>query len=255
MIGLLNHKTPHKQSGFTLLELLIALVLVLVVIIGVQRFMAGVVVDQQDIGTRQNMASDSRIVLSNIARDVAQANFYPVSNRASAFSATPTPLAACTGSGSTLGSSTACQNVLGVQYAAPAGAKDCTGSAAPSSPLVPAGWVLVNNRYVLTTDSGVVSLSCEGNGNSSLQLDLLDNVLQFSATASNSSATLSNVYVPVGTRLLHLCVLTKVAQINADAQAAHSDCAGAALAEVAGWVFYKTELDVLVEPASFAAGM
>lgn len=255
MSALYPNKSPHKQSGFTLLELLIALVLILVVIIGVQRFMAGVVVDQQDIGVRQDLASESRIVLSNIARDAAQANFYPVSKQTTAFTAAPTPMVTCTGSGSTLGVSSACANVLGVQYAAPAGAKDCTGSAAPSSPLVPAGWVLVNNRYVLTTDSGVISLSCKGNGNDDGQKDLLDNVLAFRATTSDSAAVLSNVYVPVGTRLLHLCVLTKSAQTSPDAQAANSDCSGAALAPVVGWTFYKTELDVLVEPAPFPAGM
>ena len=60
-----------KQGGFTLLELLISVLLMLGIVIVVQRYVAGVVVDQTVVQLRQDQSSQIQISLSNLKRDVA----------------------------------------------------------------------------------------------------------------------------------------------------------------------------------------
>lgn len=62
-----------KQGGFTLLELLISVLLMLGIVIVVQRYVAGVVVDQTVVQLRQDQSSQVQISLSNLKRDVAKA--------------------------------------------------------------------------------------------------------------------------------------------------------------------------------------
>ncbi len=248
----------NAQAGFTLLELLISMVLVLAIIIGVQRFMAGVVFDQTIIGERQEVASETRLVLSNVSRDIARANFYPHASFSDDLPNAALPPAVGGG-----------QNLFGVRYAAPVGTADCNGAAVANQQLAGhAGWVLMENRYVLTTAGGVVSLSCDGSGGNNGQVRLIDNVAQNLpervVVAVTVNAILDNgntedlvanpQFIPINTQLVRLCLLTRVAQNVGDDSAATTDCAGAGLPVVSAWVYYKTQMDVAVGSHGFLAG-
>jgi len=260
MKGCCNINRANTQGGFTLLELLIAMVLVLAIIVGVERFMAGVVFDQVVTGQRQEEATETHIVLSNLSRDIARSNFYPYASFGSGLPTAALPAAAGNG-----------QNLFGVRYAAPVGTSDCNGAATANQPLAGhAGWVLMENRYVLTTDDGVVSLSCDGSGGDNGQVRLIDNVAQnvpLGAVGVAANAVLDDgsvvdlvaapQFIPTNTQLVRLCVLTRVGQNVNDASSATTDCEGVTLPASSNpdWVYYKTQMDVAVGSHGFLAGV
>ncbi|WP_189490890.1 PulJ/GspJ family protein [Formosimonas limnophila] len=247
----------NSQAGFTLLELLISMVLVLAIIIGVQRFMSGVVFDQTIIGERQEVASETRLVLSNVSRDIARANFYPHASFSDDLPNAVLPPAVGGG-----------QNLFGVRYVAPVGTPDCNGDTTDNQALAGhVGWTLIENRYVLTRTDGVFSLSCDGSGGDSGQVRLIDNVAKYlpsGVVGVTVDAILYNAepvdlvanpqFIPTNTKLVRLCLLTRVAQNVGDDSAATTDCAGAALPVVSAWVYYKTQVDVAVGSHGFLAG-
>jgi Tfp pilus assembly protein PilV len=247
-------RVNDTQSGFTLFELLLAMILVLAVVIGVQQFMAGVVSDQNMIGDRQADASETQIVLSNLSRDVARANFYPYATFGGGL-ANSGQLAACAGAG--------CQNLFGVRYAAPAGAADCNGNRVQGNVInnTSVGWTLIQNRYVLTTVNGVQRLSCDGSGGNVGQRRQINQVVQVTANAilndgTNVNLTNAPQFIPANTQLVRICIVTRVPQrqIVGDVAAATTNCTNQALANNAGWVNYKIMLDVVVGSHSFLSG-
>ena len=69
-----------RQSGFTLIELLITLALTLLIVVAVQRYVAGVTTDQSHLSAQQDQTSQMNISLSNIQNDVARAGFVPLAS-------------------------------------------------------------------------------------------------------------------------------------------------------------------------------
>ena len=58
-----HHSSHPRQSGFTLIELLIALALTLVIVVAVQRYVAGVTSDQEHLTQQQDQTSQTFIVM------------------------------------------------------------------------------------------------------------------------------------------------------------------------------------------------
>ena len=70
----------RTQTGFTLLELLFAMAIVLVVVVATQRYVAGVLTDREHLSAQQDQTNQINVVLSNMQNDVARAGFIPVAS-------------------------------------------------------------------------------------------------------------------------------------------------------------------------------
>ena len=146
----------HKQQGFTLLELLVALVLVLVLVVSVQRYIAGVSVDHEYLSQRHDDVTQVRIALSNIQRDVAQAGYFPYASDIDSNAPNAMPVGIFYS-----------KNQLRVTSYQPRDtAKDCNGAqkqyvqGAANQGLYTHGWTYVENVYSIVKGS----LTCDGNG-------------------------------------------------------------------------------------------
>ncbi|MGL4766546.1 MAG: prepilin-type N-terminal cleavage/methylation domain-containing protein [Formosimonas sp.] len=209
----------HAQSGFTLLELLIALTLVVVVLLTTQRYIAGLAGDHRGISERHTKATQLRIALSNMQRDVAQAGYYPYAQAGNP------------------------KNKIGVfihnnkltiaSYQPKSSARDCNGAAIQ---LENTDWVYVANTYSLENGS----LRCDGNGGNNGALAVLDGVsqLKFSALTNGS---------------VHVCLITQESQASLGEPLATTDCNDAALANQ-GTHHYKISVEMPVHTFNFPAG-
>ena len=70
----------RTQTGFTLLELLFAMAIVLMVVVATQRYVAGVLTDREHLSAQQDQTSQINVVLSNMQNDVARAGFIPIAS-------------------------------------------------------------------------------------------------------------------------------------------------------------------------------
>ncbi|WP_192878969.1 prepilin-type N-terminal cleavage/methylation domain-containing protein [Ephemeroptericola cinctiostellae] len=243
-------RKKFKQSGFTLLELLISVLLMLGIVIAVQRYVAGVVVDQTVVQLRQDQSSQVQISLSNLKRDVAQAGSYPFATTAGVALFAPAQMnvlkvgvsiAPCTAA-NCVGSQLNVASVVPV-----AQARDCHGNAiqyTAANGLLNNGWVFVYNQYAFQRNGTLLDLTCLGNGAAPAfgWRDILSGVVgaQFNQTNINGVA-----------RLIGLCIVTSDASGLNDGSATLTDCAGNGLP--AGAVFYKTRIDMPVNNYSFTA--
>lgn len=284
-------KTPleQRQGGFTLLELLIAMSLMLLLVVGVQMFTSGVVVDQQNISEDHDQATQTRIALTNIQRDVAQSGFYPFfADPDKASSANDPEKALFTSTQlSYLGTQLVCTNgvctglnVGSIQ--AVGSAVDCNGNgsgddgkltteqfaiggnlpgATDVSPFSKDGkWAIVYNQYSI--DKKEDELTCRGNGAAEsngyrARLSQLANdnaSIHFSAV-TNASLKLNNSIAAPSNRMISLCIITLENSTATPTMPVKVDCAGGTLTSApAGKAYIKTHIDMPVYAESFIAG-
>lgn len=187
-----HHSSHPRQSGFTLIELLIALALTLVIVVAVQRYVAGVTSDQEHLTQQQDQTSQTFIVMGNIQRDVARAGFTPVAAHPSAALAKPVTVQKCT--------INECKgDELIIQYwqYASGAIYDCVGHEVKKTN----NWGLVENIYRVK-DSG--ELACSGNGGTSARTEsLLNDVVSFSWQLSAKDTN-------TGAQILSLCFTTQL---------------------------------------------
>ena len=187
-----SHRTM-RQSGFTLLELLIALTLMLVVVVAVQRYVAGVMSDQKHLSAQQDQTSQMFIVLGNIQNDVAKAGFTPLASETTAEPKLSVQIRAC--SSKTKG---ACQNntELAIHYwvmGEGVNVHDCLGDIVTNRT---GKWAEVENIYRVK-DTG--ELACSGNGGTSARTEaLLNDVVSFNWQLSAKDAS-------SGAQILSVC--------------------------------------------------
>ena len=236
-----------KQGGFTLLELLISVVLMLGIVIVVQRYVAGVVVDQAAVHLRQDQSSQIQASLTSLKRDVAQAGSYPVATTAGAALFAPVRMSLLNAGVAVVPCAPAncVGDQLNVASVMPVGAADCHGNAiqyTAANGLLNNGWVFVYNQYAFVNAGGQLHLTCRGNGGNVGWKKILSNIVgfQFSQTGLNGSV-----------RLIGLCLVTSDASGLNDGSATLTDCAGNNLP--AGSVFYKTRIDMPVNHYAFTA--
>ena len=238
-----------KQGGFTLLELLISVVLMLGIVIVVQRYVAGVVVDQAAVHLRQDQSSQIQASLTSLKRDVAQAGSYPVATTAGAALFAPVRMSLLNAGVAVVPCAPAncVGDQLNVASVMPVGAADCHGNAVQytvGNGLLNSGWVFVYNQYAFVNEGGLLHLTCLGNGAAPSfgWRGILSDVVgfQFSQTGINGSV-----------RLIGLCLVTSDASGLNDGSATLTDCAGNNLP--VGSVFYKTRIDMPVNHYAFTA--
>ena len=233
----------RTQTGFTLLELLFAMAIVLVVVVATQRYVAGVLTDREHLSAQQDQTSQINVVLSNMQNDVARAGFIPV---ASVSQWTEGQL-------SNVGVDvrcvdTKCENKeLWTSYWTNEKiAYDCVHNEVKTDRT--AGWVRVENVYRFQKTDGVWVLGCDGNGGDG-NWEGFTNPTE--GDIENFNWTLDSNATDSGAKLLHFCVTTRTAKNNqvAGNMQAHSCSTGTALVNDDTWVYQTIELDMLVRPS------
>ena len=236
--------TPLRtQTGFTLLELLFAMAIVLVVVVAAQRYVAGVLTDREHLSAQQDQTNQINVVLSNMQNDVARAGFIPV---ASVSQWTEGQL-------SNVGVDVRCLNnnctnkeLRTAYWTRENPAYDCVHNKVETTRT--AGWVEVENVYRFQKTDGVWVLGCDGNGGDG-NWEGFTNPTE--GDIENFNWTLDSNAVVNGAKLLHFCVTTRTAKNNqvAGNMQAHSCSTGTALVNNDTWVYQTIELDMLVRPS------
>jgi prepilin-type N-terminal cleavage/methylation domain-containing protein len=244
------HRLANQQRGFTLLELLITLLLVLILLVSAQRYIAGVTVDMEGLQSRHEQLAQTRIVLSNMQRDVAQAGFYPYSE----FEPTTLDLGVTYTNGR-----------LVVRSFQPfERAYDCnsdrkqyreknvvmleqTDSAA--LPSARSTWVLVQNSYELVRTTKEDTLKCDGNGGDVDRQPLVSNVIEMRVTDAKGN-------IPAeGSKLnfVSVCLVSQESRTTIGSETS-TMCDGKPVPILADARYYKIRVDMPVYTASFGAG-
>lgn len=225
-------KRLTAQRGFTLIELLIALALVLVVLVSVQRYIAGVTVDHQGISERRAQATQTRIALSNMQRDVAQAGYFPYANELDNDPNFPI-----------IGVTTSENTLTVASYQPAATARDCrnAGVFKDTQNLNKLGWILVVNTYSVVNGS----LSCNGNGSED-RASVLDHVSQMRITNQSS--------VQPSAQTVQVCLVTSESSTSIGGVPTSTMCDGTAVVSKPDTAYFKIIADMPVYAASFKAG-
>lgn len=231
---MMSQPSYQRQSGFTLIELLIALALTLVIVVAVQRYVAGVSSDQTHLTNQQDQTSQTFIVLSNIQRDVARAGFAPVAAHKSEALPIPVEIKKCAIS--------QCKGdeliVRYWQYSTDA-IYDCVGHKVAKTN----NWALVENTYRVRTSS---ELACSGNGGTDTDTyALLDHVHSHSWTITQNEGQ---------GQLLHICLTTKMDHADQVAGSIQPKSCSNDIKLSIGKAYRTTELDLLVRPQGFDVG-
>ena len=233
----------RTQTGFTLLELLFAMAIVLMVVVATQRYVAGVLTDREHLSAQQDQINQINVVLSNMQNDVARAGFIPV---ASVSQWTEGQL-------SNVGVDVRCLNnnctnkeLRTAYWTRENPAYDCVHNKVETTRT--AGWVEVENVYRFQKTDGVWVLGCDGNGGDG-NWEGFTNPTE--GDIENFNWTLDSNAVVNGAKLLHFCVTTRTAKNNqvAGNMQAHSCSTGTALVNNDTWVYQTIELDMLVRPS------
>ena len=233
----------HLQAGFTLLELLFAMAIVLVVVVATQRYVAGVLTDREHLSAQQDQTSQINVVLSNMQNDVARAGFIPV---ASVSQWTEGQL-------SNVGVDVRCLNnnctnkeLRTAYWTRENPAYDCVHNKVETTRT--AGWVEVENVYRFQKTDGVWVLGCDGNGGDG-NWEGFTNPTE--GDIENFNWTLDSNVVVNGAKLLHFCVTTRTAKNNqiAGGSQPKSCKTGEPLSNNETWVYQTIELDMLVRPS------
>ena len=236
--------TPLRtQTGFTLLELLFAMAIVLMVVVAAQRYVAGVLTDREHLSAQQDQTNQINVVLSNMQNDVARAGFIPV---ASVSQWTEGQL-------SNVGVDVRCLNnnctnkeLRTAYWTRENPAYDCVHNKVETTRT--AGWVEVENVYRFQKTDGVWVLGCDGNGGDG-NWEGFTNPTE--GDIENFNWTLDSNVVVNGAKLLHFCVTTRTAKNNqiAGGSQPKSCKTGEPLSNNETWVYQTIELDMLVRPS------
>ena len=244
----------RTQTGFTLLELLFAMAIVLVVVVAAQRYIAGVLTDREHLSAQQDQTNQIDIVLSNIQNDVARAGFIPIASVPSFTEVdvnnTGVTVRSCTGNN--------CDgDELWVAYWTQGDSVyDCLGNQVA---VQTSGWTRVENIYQFRRDSlsAPLVLGCDGNGGGQGWRGLANNIVGDIRSNEDENIdeffkwTLDSNAAVKGAKLLHFCVTTRTAKNNqvAGNMQAHSCSTGTALVNDNTWVYQTIQLDMLVRPS------
>ena len=233
-----SKKCRRHQQGFTLLELMLAIVIVMVVVVSVQRYMVGVMNDREHLSAQQDQFNQLNIILSNIQNDVARAGFVPVGS--TQILNTPAnkvglEVRPCTGNN--------CRgNELFVSYwSLESPAFDCLHNEVVTERTQ--AWVKVENIYQFrqASNSKPLVLGCDGNGGGATWQGFTDpnngDIQDFSFTLDGA---------PERNRLLHFCMNTRVAKSQQTVGASAPKACGTSDLPANNFVFHTVELDMLV---------
>ena len=241
--GAFDRRRIHKQQGFTLLELLVALVLVLVLVVSVQRYIAGVTVDHEHLSQRHDDVTQVRIALSNMQRDVAQAGYFPY---ASDIDANDAPNAM------PVGIFYSKNQLRVVSYQPRDTAKDCNGAqkqyvqGAANQGLYTHGWTYVENVYSIVKGS----LTCDGNGGDNGRRAVLDNIEEMVFTDKSGQPLAES-----GNKFIQVCLITSGENNALLGSSTPKMCDGkTSTPNITGRAYYKTQVDMPVYGALFLAG-
>ena len=233
----------HLQAGFTLLELLFAMAIVLVVVVATQRYVAGVLTDREHLSAQQDQINQINVVLSNMQNDVARAGFIPV---ASVSQWTEGQL-------SNVGVDVRCLNnnctnkeLRTAYWTRENPAYDCVHNKVETTRT--AGWVEVENVYRFQKTDGVWVLGCDGNGGGG---DWEGFTNPTEGDIEDFNWTLDDSVGANGAKLLHFCVTTRTAKNNqiAGGSQPKSCKTGEPLSNDGAWVYQTIQLDMLVRPS------
>ena len=233
----------RTQTGFTLLELLFAMAIVLVVVVATQRYVAGVLTDREHLSAQQDQTNQINVVLSNMQNDVARAGFIPV---ASVSQWTEGQL-------SNVGVDVRCLNnnctnkeLRTAYWTRENPAYDCVHNKVETTRT--AGWVEVENVYRFQKTDGVWVLGCDGNGGGG---DWGGFTNPTEGDIEDFNWTLDDSVGANGAKLLHFCVTTRTAKNNqiAGGSQPKSCKTGEPLSNDGAWVYQTIELDMLVRPS------
>ena len=254
----------RTQTGFTLLELLFAMAIVLMVVVAAQRYAAGVLTDREYLSTQQDQINQINVVLSNMQNDVARAGFIPIASNQWKDGQLNTELknvgvaVRCV--------DTKCENKeLWTSYWTNEKiAYDCVHNEVETTRT--AGWVEVENVYRFQKTDGVWVLGCDGNGGDKggdwegFTNDVVGDIRDKGENKEKKEKesidevfnwTLDSNTADSGAKLLHFCVTTRTAKNNqvAGNMQAHSCSTGTALVNNDTWVYQTIQLDMLVRPS------
>ena len=233
----------RTQTGFTLLELLFAMAIVLVVVVAAQRYVAGVLTDREHLSAQQDQTNQINVVLSNMQNDVARAGFIPV---ASVSQWTEGQL-------SNVGVDVRCLNnnctnkeLRTAYWTRENPAYDCVHNKVETTRT--AGWVEVENVYRFQKTDGVWVLGCDGNGGGG---DWEGFTNPTEGDIEDFNWTLDSNATDSGAKLLHFCVTTRTAKNNqiAGGSQPKSCKTGEPLSNNETWVYQTIQLDMLVRPS------
>ena len=233
----------RTQTGFTLLELLFAMAIVLVVVVAAQRYVAGVLTDREHLSAQQDQTNQINVVLSNMQNDVARAGFIPV---ASVSQWTEGQL-------SNVGVDVRCLNnnctnkeLRTAYWTRENPAYDCVHNKVETTRT--AGWVEVENVYRFQKTDGVWVLGCDGNGGGG---DWEGFTNPTEGDIEDFNWTLDDSVGANGAKLLHFCVTTRTAKNNqiAGGSQPKSCKTGEPLSNNETWVYQTIQLDMLVRPS------
>ncbi len=239
-----RRRLPSDQSGFTLLELLFAMAIVLVVVVSVQRYVAGVLTDREHLSAQQDQTNQINIVLSNLQNDVARAGFIPSASiqewndeKVNAELKNVGVDVRCVDA--------KCKNKeLWTSYWARENpAYDCLHNKVTLKRT--SGWVRVENVYRFQKMKGVWVLGCDGNGGDD---DWAGFTNPTNGDIEDFSWDLDNDVGINGTKLLHLCMNTRTEKNNqVGGRALPKSCTtGETLSKDGAQIYQTIQLDMLV---------
>ena len=235
----------HLQAGFTLLELLFAMAIVLVVVVAAQRYAAGVLTDREHLSAQQDQTSQINVVLSNMQNDVARAGFIPV---ASVSQWTEGQLSNVGVDVRCLNNNCTSKELRTAYWTRENPAYDCVHNKVETTRT--AGWVEVENVYRFQKTDGVWVLGCDGNGgDKGGYWEGFTNPTE--GDIEDFNWTLDDSVGANGAKLLHFCVTTRTAKNNqiAGGSQPKSCKTGEPLSNNETWVYQTIQLDMLVRPS------
>ena len=233
----------RTQTGFTLLELLFAIAIVLVVVVAAQRYVAGVLTDREHLSAQQDQTNQINVVLSNMQNDVARAGFIPV---ASVSQWTEGQLSNVGVDVRCLNNNCTSKELRTAYWTRENPAYDCVHNKVETTRT--AGWVEVENVYRFQKTDGVWVLGCDGNGGGG---DWEGFTNPTEGDIENFNWTLDSNATDSGAKLLHFCVTTRTAKNNqvAGGSQPKSCKTGEPLSNNETWVYQTIQLDMLVRPS------
>ena len=219
-----------SQSGFTLVELLIAMSLTLIIVVAAQRYVAGVTSDQEHLSKQQDQTSQTYIILSNIQHDIERAGFSPVASLGKS-TVVPVKIQKCA-----IDDCVGDELIVSYWQYASSEIYDCIGDKVTKE----GDWGLVENTYRVRKSG---ELACSGNGGTKNKNDpLLNNIHSHSWAISSETGE---------NRILSICLTTimdKNEQVAGNAQA--KSCSDLSLDDKKA--YRTTQLDILVKPQRVA---